>query len=73
MFGYSLPQVAEKRNPRFAFFCMTTFLRVSPCAGGAGQSMRATVDALPLLIMELREAGYTFVTVDKLLGVPTYR
>ena len=42
-------------------------------AGGAGQSMAATVEALPFLIETLRNQGYTFVTVDELLGIPAYR
>jgi peptidoglycan-N-acetylglucosamine deacetylase len=42
-------------------------------AGGAGQSMAATVEALPYLIEMLREQGYTFVTVDELLGISAYR
>ncbi|UNC92426.1 polysaccharide deacetylase family protein [Candidatus Contubernalis alkaliaceticus] len=42
-------------------------------AGGEGQSMAATVEALPELIETLRMLGYSFVTVDELLGVPAYK
>ena len=42
-------------------------------AGGEGQSMAATVEVLPELIETLRMLGYSFVTVDELLGVPAYK
>lgn len=41
-------------------------------AGGEGQSMAATVEVLPELIETLRLMGYSFVTVDDLLGIPAY-
>lgn len=43
------------------------------CAGGAGQSLEPTIEALPYLIYTLRVQGYQFVTVDKLLNLPAYR
>lgn len=42
-------------------------------AGGEGQSMAATVDVLPEIIESIRGLGYTFVTVDELLGIPAYK
>jgi peptidoglycan-N-acetylglucosamine deacetylase len=41
------------------------------CAGG--KQLEATVKALPVLIKDLKEQGYQFVTVDQLLGVPAYK
>lgn len=42
-------------------------------AGGVGQSLQPTIDALPYFIYTLRVQGYKFVTVDKLLGTPAYK
>lgn len=42
-------------------------------AGGEGQSMAATVEVLPELIETLWMLGYSFVTVDELLGVSAYK
>ncbi len=41
--------------------------------GGEGQSMSATVEVLPEIIESIRAMGYTFVTVDELLGIPAYK
>ncbi len=40
-------------------------------SGGGNRS--ATVKTLPLLIDQLQAKGYSFVTVDELIGVPAYR
>ncbi len=41
--------------------------------GGEGQSMAATVEVLPELIETLKMLGYSFATVDELLGIPAYK
>lgn len=41
-------------------------------AGGEGQSLLNTVNALPYVISTLRNRGYTFRTVPELLKVPAY-
>lgn len=41
-------------------------------AGGTGENLTNTVQALPYVIEQLREHGYKFVTVPKLLGIPAY-
>lgn len=43
------------------------------CAGGQAQSLQPTIEALPYFIYTLRVQGYSFVTVDQLLGIPAYR
>ncbi|MFZ7102665.1 MAG: polysaccharide deacetylase family protein [Peptococcaceae bacterium] len=40
------------------------------CAGGVGEDLSGTVQALDDVIRVLKEDGYQFVTVDKLLGIP---
>lgn len=42
-------------------------------AGGEGQSMATTVEVLPEVIETLSMMGYSFVTVDELLGIPAYK
>ncbi|MBX5437509.1 MAG: polysaccharide deacetylase family protein [Alicyclobacillaceae bacterium] len=42
-------------------------------AGGNGESLANTVQALPYIIQTLREQGYTFTTVSDLLGQPAYK
>ncbi|MEW6623535.1 MAG: polysaccharide deacetylase family protein [Bacillota bacterium] len=42
-------------------------------AGGEGQSMAATVQALPEIIYTLRVQGYEFVALDDLIGIPAYK
>lgn len=39
-------------------------------AGGAGEDLTGTVEALPEIIRKLREDGVEFVTVARLLGIP---
>jgi len=41
-------------------------------AGGVGQSLQNTVNALPYVIDTLRNNGFAFRTVPELLGVPAY-
>jgi peptidoglycan/xylan/chitin deacetylase (PgdA/CDA1 family) len=40
---------------------------------GKGGERAATVDAVELVVDRLRERSYSFVTVDRLLGVPAYQ
>ncbi|WP_329476593.1 polysaccharide deacetylase family protein [Kribbella sp. NBC_01484] len=40
---------------------------------GKGGDRAATVDAVTLVVDRLRDKGYGFVTVDRLLGVPAYQ
>jgi peptidoglycan-N-acetylglucosamine deacetylase len=40
---------------------------------GRGGRRQATLDAIKLLVPQLRERGYDFVTVDELLGIPAYQ
>jgi len=42
-------------------------------AGGVGQSLKGTVDALPVVIGSLHRLGYTIKTADELLGIPAYK
>ncbi|MCL6597868.1 MAG: polysaccharide deacetylase family protein [Alicyclobacillus macrosporangiidus] len=42
-------------------------------AGGRGESLQDTVDALPYIIHVLRREGYSFRTVSELLGQPAYQ
>jgi peptidoglycan/xylan/chitin deacetylase (PgdA/CDA1 family) len=42
-------------------------------AGGRGESLEDTVDALPYIIEVLRRENYTFATVPELLNQPAYR
>lgn len=42
------------------------------CAGGRGENLSNTVQALPKTIQTLRSEGYTFKTVPELLGVEAY-
>jgi peptidoglycan/xylan/chitin deacetylase (PgdA/CDA1 family)/predicted small secreted protein len=39
-------------------------------AGGTGEDLSGTIEALPKVIAKLREDGVQFVTVDQLLGIP---
>ena len=39
-------------------------------AGGLGEELVGTVQALPEVIRTLREDGFEFVTIDQLLGIP---
>jgi peptidoglycan/xylan/chitin deacetylase (PgdA/CDA1 family) len=41
-------------------------------AGGAGENLQGTVDALPIVIRALRRRGYSFRTVPQLAGIPEY-
>ncbi|WAH37809.1 polysaccharide deacetylase family protein [Alicyclobacillus dauci] len=41
-------------------------------AGGRDQSLQDTVDALPYIILTLREEGYKFQTVPQLIHEPAY-
>ncbi len=41
-------------------------------AGGRGESLQDTVDALPHIVQVLRREGYTFSTIPELLGEPAY-
>lgn len=41
-------------------------------AGGEGQSLQNTVNALPYVIRTLRDRGYRFRTVPELLKIPAY-
>ncbi|MCF8563381.1 polysaccharide deacetylase family protein [Alicyclobacillus tolerans] len=41
-------------------------------AGGRGESLDGTVQALPYIIQTLRREGYTFKTVSALLNIPAY-
>jgi len=41
-------------------------------AGGQGQSLQNTVDALPYVVHTLQNRGYTFRTVPELLKIPAY-
>lgn len=40
------------------------------CSGGKGSNLSNTVKALPQIISSLRSQGYSFVTVQDLLGIP---
>lgn len=40
---------------------------------GKGGNRRQTIDAVKQLIPELKKAGYTMTTVDKLLDIPAYQ
>ncbi|GMA62946.1 polysaccharide deacetylase family protein [Alicyclobacillus fastidiosus] len=42
-------------------------------AGGRGESLEDTVQALPYIIQTLRREGYTFKTVSELLHLPPYQ
>ncbi len=42
-------------------------------AGGKGESLEDTVQALPYIITTLREEGYSFDTVPQLINQPPYR
>ncbi|WP_245632823.1 polysaccharide deacetylase family protein [Alicyclobacillus kakegawensis] len=42
-------------------------------AGGRGESLQGTVDALPHIVQVLRREGYTFSTISELLGEPAYQ
>ncbi|BCJ86928.1 polysaccharide deacetylase family protein [Effusibacillus dendaii] len=42
-------------------------------AGGRGESLEDTVEALPYVIRTLREEGYKLVTVSDLLNIPSYK
>ncbi|GAA3104483.1 peptidoglycan/xylan/chitin deacetylase (PgdA/CDA1 family) [Kribbella aluminosa] len=39
---------------------------------GKGGPRAATVDSVKLVVNALRTKGYTFTTVDNLLGIPSY-
>jgi peptidoglycan/xylan/chitin deacetylase (PgdA/CDA1 family) len=41
-------------------------------AGGRGESLEDTVQALPYIILTLEEMGYRFVTLPELLNLPAY-
>jgi len=41
-------------------------------AGGAGQSLQNTVNALPYVIETLRKKGFSFRTIPELLNIPAY-
>jgi peptidoglycan/xylan/chitin deacetylase (PgdA/CDA1 family) len=41
-------------------------------AGGKGENLDDTVQALPQIIQSLRKEGYRFVTVPELLHLPSY-
>jgi len=41
-------------------------------AGGVGQSLQNTVDALPYVVHTLQKQGYAFRTVPELLKIPAY-
>lgn len=41
--------------------------------GGAGTDLSGTIEALPEIITELRQQGYSFATVPDMLGVPRNR
>jgi peptidoglycan/xylan/chitin deacetylase (PgdA/CDA1 family) len=41
-------------------------------AGGTGENLQGTVDALPIVIRTLRRQGYSFRTVPQLAGIPEY-
>jgi peptidoglycan-N-acetylglucosamine deacetylase len=41
-------------------------------AGGRGESLEDTVQALPYIIQTLAEMGYRFVTLPELLNMPAY-
>lgn len=40
---------------------------------GRGGNRQQTVEAVKITVEELSQRGYTFVTVDKLLGLPAYK
>lgn len=42
-------------------------------AGGRGESLADTVNALPDVVKKLREEGYKFLTVSDLLNIPAYK
>ncbi|CRK82258.1 polysaccharide deacetylase family protein [Neobacillus massiliamazoniensis] len=42
------------------------------CAGGRGESLLDTIQALPYVIQTLRQEGYNFVTVPQLLNIRPY-
>ncbi|WP_051412241.1 polysaccharide deacetylase family protein [Halonatronum saccharophilum] len=42
-------------------------------AGGEGQSLRPTVEALAIIIEELQKRNIEMVTVDELLSIPAYK
>lgn len=41
------------------------------CAGGKDENLSNTIKALPQIIRSLRNQGYSFVTVQDLLGIPS--
>ncbi|MCL6547925.1 MAG: polysaccharide deacetylase family protein [Alicyclobacillus sp.] len=43
------------------------------CAGGVGESLANTVQALPYIIQTLREEGYTLTTVSDMIRAPAYK
>jgi peptidoglycan/xylan/chitin deacetylase (PgdA/CDA1 family) len=42
-------------------------------AGGRGESLQDTVDALPYVIETLRRDGYRLLTVPQLINTPAYK
>lgn len=42
-------------------------------AGGMGESLQDTVNALPYVVHTLRREGYTFHTVPNLINIPSTR
>jgi peptidoglycan/xylan/chitin deacetylase (PgdA/CDA1 family) len=41
-------------------------------AGGVGENLEDTVQAIPYVVETLRAGGYTFVTIPRLLNMPAY-
>ncbi|MED1203644.1 polysaccharide deacetylase family protein [Heyndrickxia acidicola] len=42
------------------------------CAGGRGESLRDTVEALPYVVQTLHQEGYQFLTVPQLVNIKPY-
>lgn len=41
-------------------------------AGGVGENLQGTVDAIPVVVNELRSRGYRFRTIPQLINIPAY-
>ncbi|KIL40020.1 xylanase [Gordoniibacillus kamchatkensis] len=42
-------------------------------AGGVGENLQGTVDAIPVVVNELHKRGYAFRTVPQLVNIPAYQ